>query len=117
MIKNKYNMFVAFLVSKNTKNYYTQNGLIESLNKSNAHNQWYFKFKNTQTYQEINLDYNQELDNSLIIFINHKIGDEVLKRVSNLLRENLRETDIKRRWDDEEFIVALINTSSKEALK
>lgn len=76
MIKNKYNMFVAFLVSEDTKNYYTQNGLIESLNKSNAHNQWYFKFKNTQTDQEINLDYNQELDNSLIMFINHKMFDE-----------------------------------------
>ncbi|WP_417814554.1 diguanylate cyclase [Thalassospira alkalitolerans] len=76
MIKNKYNMFVAFLVSEETKKYYTQDGVIETLNKDNPDNQWYFKFKNTQTNQEINLDYNQELDNSLIMFINHKMIDE-----------------------------------------
>ena len=76
MVKNKYNMFVAFLVSEKTKNYYTQDGFLETLDKNNPNNQWYFKFKNTQTDQEINLDYNQELDNSLIMFINHKIIDE-----------------------------------------
>lgn len=76
MVKNKYNMFVAFLVSEKTNNYYTQDGFLETLDKNNPNNQWYFRFKNTQTDQEINLDYNQELDNSLIMFINHKIIDE-----------------------------------------
>ncbi|MGA1931448.1 sensor domain-containing diguanylate cyclase [Arcobacter sp. YIC-464] len=76
MVKNKYNMFVAFLVSEKTKNYYTQDGFLETLDKNNSDNKWYFRFKKTQTDQEINLDYNQDLDNSLIMFINHKMFDE-----------------------------------------
>jgi diguanylate cyclase (GGDEF)-like protein len=41
----------------------------------------------------------------------HPAGDEVLKRVANLLREKARETDIVARYGGEEFIVILPNTS------
>ena len=76
MIKNKYNMFVAFLASQETKRYYTQEGFLEVLDEKKPDNQWYFQFKKTQTNQEINLDYNKNLDNSLIMFINHKMFDD-----------------------------------------
>lgn len=74
-IKNKYGMFVAFLVSEKTQSYYTQNGFLEHLSNSKSNNEWYFKFKKLQGDHEINLDFNNNLDNSLIMFINHKIYD------------------------------------------
>ncbi len=80
-VKNKYNMFSTFLVSDITKNYYTQNGFIEKITPNNTHNQWYFKFINDQNTHEINVDSNQNLSNSLMIFINYKILDNKYKLI------------------------------------
>jgi diguanylate cyclase (GGDEF)-like protein len=74
-VKNKYGMFTTFLVSEKTGNYYTQDGLVEKIDKENPNNSWYFKFKHIQENHEINLDFNQNLANSLIMFINYKIFD------------------------------------------
>lgn len=74
-IKNKYWMFVTFLVSEKTQSYYTNNGFLEHLSPSKPNNEWYFKFIKLQGDNEINLDFNNNLDNSLIMFINHKIYD------------------------------------------
>lgn len=72
-VKNKYGMFTTFLVSEKTGNYYTQDGLIEKIDKENPNNSWYFKFKHIQENHEINIDFNQNLANGLIMFINYKI--------------------------------------------
>jgi len=72
-IKNKYNMFNTFLVSNKTKKYYTQDGLIEVINKDNKNNKWYFDFQNSNNTHEINIDLNNKLSNSFIMFINYKI--------------------------------------------
>jgi diguanylate cyclase (GGDEF)-like protein len=74
-IKNKYGMFVAFLVSEKTQSYYTQNGFLERLKSTKPDNGWYYNFKKIEGDHEINLDFNNNLDNSLIMFINHKIYD------------------------------------------
>jgi flagellar basal body-associated protein FliL len=78
-IKNKYEMFTTFLVSENTKSYYTQDGFIEKLDVNNENNKWYFRFKNSETKDEINLDYNSKLTDGLIMFINYKIFDREYK--------------------------------------
>lgn len=75
-VKNKYSVFVAFLVSEKTQSYYTHKGFLEKLSKDKADNQWYFRFKDGQHHHEINLDSNEHLDNNLIMFINHKIFDD-----------------------------------------
>lgn len=72
-IKNKYNMFVTFLVSNKSQNYYTQDGLLEKIEKKNETNQWYYDFKKLSQIHEINLDFNENLSNSLMMFINYKI--------------------------------------------
>ncbi|GAB6035073.1 sensor domain-containing diguanylate cyclase [Galenea microaerophila] len=72
-LTNRYDLFVAHLVSDKTLHYYTQNGLIEKLNPQVADNQWYFKFKNSAQNQEFNIDYNDKLDQGLLLFINQKI--------------------------------------------
>lgn len=76
MVANKYGMFVAFLVSEKTQSYYSQNGFLEYLNPENPDNRWYYRFKSIQGNNEINLDFNDNLDNSMIMFINHKIFDQ-----------------------------------------
>jgi len=75
-IKNKYNMFTTFLVSERTKNYYTSKGLVEQIKEENRDNAWYFSFKEIQPDHEINLDFNKHIDDSMVMFINHKIFDE-----------------------------------------
>lgn len=75
-IKNQYGVFVAFLVSEKTKKYYTNEGFLEKLDKDKKDNQWYFRFKASSENHEINLDYNANIDNSLILFLNYKIYDE-----------------------------------------
>jgi diguanylate cyclase (GGDEF)-like protein len=74
-IKNKYNMFNTFLVSDKTKNYYTPEGFIEKVKKDNPQNKWYFDFENIQNNHEINLDFNENMSNDMIMFINYKIFD------------------------------------------
>jgi diguanylate cyclase (GGDEF)-like protein len=75
-VKNKYGMFTTFLVSEKSLNYYTSKGLIEKIDKGNPNNSWYFTFRDQQDLHEINLDFNPLLDNSMIMFINHKILDD-----------------------------------------
>lgn len=75
-IKNKYKMFTTFLVSEKTRNYYTTHGLLEKVVEGNPNNAWYFRFMNTPNVHEINLDFNEYIDDSMIMFINHKIYNE-----------------------------------------
>jgi diguanylate cyclase (GGDEF)-like protein len=76
VIKNKYKLYNAFLVSDTTKNYYTQNGFIEKIEKENLNNKWYYNFKDLPKDHEINLDFNTNFSNELIMFINYKIYDK-----------------------------------------
>lgn len=75
-IKNKYNMFSAFLVSDKTKNYYTSKGILETVEEGNPNNAWYFRFSDIQEPYEINLDFNKYMGDSLIMFINYKMFDD-----------------------------------------
>jgi len=72
-IQQKYNVFTTFLVSDKTRRYYHPKGLIDTVNKENAADAWYFRFKEQRELYEINLDYNANLGDSLIMFINYKV--------------------------------------------
>ena len=45
----------------------------------------------------------------------HKVGDEVLKELTNLVATHLRKSDIFGRWGGEEFLIILPETTKKEA--
>ncbi|GAA5135436.1 sensor domain-containing diguanylate cyclase [Thalassotalea piscium] len=75
-IKDKYQMFTVFLVSEESKNYYSNEGLLEKVSPDNKNNAWYFNFKSKPKESEINIDHNEFMGQSLIMFINHKIYDE-----------------------------------------
>lgn len=80
-IKNKYKMLNTFLVSDSTRNYYTQDGLIEKIGLGNKDNQWYMQFTKNQNIHEIHIDSNKKLSNSLMMFINYKIVDNSHKLI------------------------------------
>ncbi len=119
MIKNKYGMFVAFLVSEKTQSYYTQNGFLEHLTPTNPDNAWYFKFKKLQGNNEINLDFNDNLDNSLIMFINHKIYDHNYHFVGATgigLKISYINDMLKRFRQEYNFTVMFVNEQGKIVL-
>jgi diguanylate cyclase len=45
----------------------------------------------------------------------HVVGDEVIRHLSNLIRNHVRETDISGRYGGEEFVVLLADTPLKNA--
>ncbi len=47
----------------------------------------------------------------------HLVGDSVLKAVSNSLQKNIKGIDVLARVGGEEFIILLMNTNKKDALK
>jgi len=75
-IKNKYGMLATFLVSEKSQNYYTEDGFIEKISKQHSVNKWYFTFKKLEEKHEINLDLNDKISKSVIMFINFKIFDD-----------------------------------------
>ncbi|WML37849.1 GGDEF domain-containing protein [Clostridium sp. OS1-26] len=46
----------------------------------------------------------------------HIAGDEILKQLSNILKHNIRDTDIATRWGGDEFVITLPGVSTKDAL-
>lgn len=47
----------------------------------------------------------------------HRVGDEVLSGVANVLKSTLRETDFPIRWGGEEFLLLLRNCTKEEGLR
>jgi len=46
----------------------------------------------------------------------HPVGDQVLKHVADILKDNLRQTDFPARYSGEEFVVILLDTPENGAL-
>jgi len=36
------------------------------------------------------------------------VSDDILKELSNLLKKNIRESDVVARWGGEEFVIAML---------
>lgn len=118
-IKNKYGMFTTFLASEKTRNYYTSKGFIEKMDEKNPTNNWYFSFKQSQNTHEVNLDYNENIDNSMIMFINHKIFDNnehIIGATGIGLRISYIDEMLKRFRKNYKFNVFFVNTKGKIVL-
>ncbi|WP_051173259.1 sensor domain-containing diguanylate cyclase [Thermodesulfobacterium hveragerdense] len=59
-----------------------------------------------------------DIDNFKVIndTYGHDRGDYVLKKVSRLTEENIRQTDLPARWGGEEFVILCLNTTKEEAM-
>lgn len=60
----------------------------------------------------IDIDYFKQVNDTY----GHQVGDEVLIQVANLIRKNVRETDIAARWGGEELAIYLPRVDEKTAL-
>ncbi|GAB6071382.1 sensor domain-containing diguanylate cyclase [Thiomicrorhabdus hydrogeniphila] len=118
-IQKKYGMFLTFLASEKTLNYYSQKGFIEKLNPKNQDNQWYFRFKNSNKSHEINLDYNDQFSNTMIMFINHKIVDKNNKLLGSTgigMKMSYIDGILKEFRETYQFTVFFINKDGKVVL-
>ena len=69
--------------------------------------------KETLSLIMLDIDYFKNYNDTL----GHQAGDEVLKRISGIIRRNIREKDIAARYGGEEFSIILPATDKDEALR
>ncbi|MBF0287848.1 MAG: SpoIIE family protein phosphatase [SAR324 cluster bacterium] len=72
-IKNKYNFFSSFFISEQTLNYYHFNGILKQISTEDAHDVWYYDFKDMNVEYDLVVDTNEAAQNYLTIFINHRL--------------------------------------------
>jgi diguanylate cyclase (GGDEF)-like protein len=61
----------------------------------------------------LDIDYFKEYNDTY----GHQIGDEILVRLCNFIRENIKSADAVGRWGGEEFAIALPNTNNAQAVQ
>jgi diguanylate cyclase (GGDEF)-like protein len=65
------------------------------------------------TYAMVDIDHFKQVNDTY----GHPVGDRVIKSLSRLLKQRLRETDVVGRYGGEEFAVIMSNTDSHAAFK
>lgn len=103
----------------NLKQMALTDGLTQMYNHSYIHERLAKEISNTKRH---NLDLSLimiDLDNFKLVndTYGHKLGDQVLKKVSTSIKDIIREEDIAGRYGGEEFIIILPNTSHSSAFK
>jgi diguanylate cyclase (GGDEF)-like protein len=74
-IKDTYGFFTAFFVSELTGRYYYYDGILKTISAQDAHDVWYFGFKERNKKFELDVDKDEASAGSLAIFINHRLSD------------------------------------------
>ncbi|WP_300671220.1 sensor domain-containing diguanylate cyclase [Desulfoluna sp.] len=74
-IKSKYGFFSTFVVSSQTGRYYHFDGVLKTLSREDDHDVWYYRFLEQHQEYALDVDTDQASDNSLTIFINHRLED------------------------------------------
>jgi len=68
-----YDYSSTFVVSEVTHNYWSERGLIGKVSEANSNDDWFFQFIDSESTLEINIDYNEQRDNTYV-FINALMG-------------------------------------------
>ena len=71
----------------------------------------YKRYKKDFSIILIDIDYFKDVNDRY----GHLVGDEVLKKMSRLIEENIRATDCFGRWGGEEFMIVCEQTNANEA--
>lgn len=74
-IRDKYGLFTAFFVSERTRRYYHFSGVSKTVSEKEPRDAWYFRVREMAPDYEINVDPNQQQDDRVTIFINHRVAD------------------------------------------
>ncbi len=76
-INERYGFFSSFFISSLTSNYYHFKGTHKTISYSDDHDVWYFKFISSEKEYELNVDNDEASDNTLTIFINYRVVDNL----------------------------------------
>ena len=82
------------------------------LNKLEEEISKYKRYKIPFSILLIDIDFFKKINDSY----GHDKGDFVIKQISNLMQNNIRNTDICARWGGEEFLILAPNSDLKAAL-
>ena len=74
-IREQYGFFSTFFVSEKTGFYYHFKGIQKKLSLEDDHDVWYYDFKSLNKPYDLVVDTNEAEENSLTIFINHRLND------------------------------------------
>lgn len=75
-IQEKYGFFSSFFVSDVTNNYYHFKGILKQVHPDDAHDVWYYRFKEKNVAYDLDVDTNEAEQNHLTIFINHRLTSD-----------------------------------------
>ncbi len=75
-LKDKYGYDSVFLVSEATKNYYHYNGINKVVSETDAHDVWYYTFRDSGLIYDLDVDTDQANQNRLSVFVNCRMTDE-----------------------------------------
>lgn len=74
-IHQKYGFFTAFYISEKTRGYYHFSGVSKIISETDPRDVWFFRVRDMKADYEINVDPNQQQDDKITIFINHRVHD------------------------------------------
>jgi len=75
-IQTSYGTVTSFFISDKSLKYYHSSGVLKTISKDRAADQWYFNAKNMDASHELNIDFDPSAGNSLTVFINYKVLDK-----------------------------------------
>ena len=103
---------------RNTKLLALTDGLTGLLNRSAFHERLESEFQRFLRYDSYlslivaDFDYLKEINDNY----GHPVGDEVIRKIGDILRETSRESDVLTRYGGDEFVVVLPQTNSQNAV-
>ncbi len=71
------------------------------------------RLKNTLSVIFIDIDNFKKINDKF----GHNVGDQVLQKIAQIFKDNIRHIDLIARWGGEEFIIVLINSSLEDSKK
>lgn len=74
-IKDEYDFFTAFFISEVSGNYYYYDGILKTVSQEDAHDVWYYTFKETGADVDLDVDADEASAGALTIFVNHRVLD------------------------------------------
>jgi len=74
-IRSRYGFFTTFFVSEKTGQYYTYKGIHKRISPQDAHDVWYYQFRQSGAEYDLDVDTDEVTANTLTIFINQRLND------------------------------------------
>ncbi len=109
-----YIILILFLLGLNkylkTEKIAMTDKLTEVLNRTGCEK--YIKKLKNYTLMIIDIDYFKRINDTF----GHDVGDEILSKLGEIIKNNLRKNDIVCRWGGEEFVVILPNENLKNSV-